>query len=379
MLIGVLIVWGKMKLGGSPLGVRELDLDVVRGLAILLAMGWHLAGEGTGIAVLDSIFWPARTFGWAGVDLFFVLSGFLVGRIVFQEIAQTGRFDSKRFLVRRIFKLWPVFYVFLLAQLVFRGNNWEAFLFQNAFHVQNYLGSSHSHLWSLAVEEHFYLALALVIPYLVSRGWQPRRLAFVLAAIMVVSLSLRFLGLILGSTPVELQTFTHFRIDGLACGVLLALLSVHYPAKFASLLTLRWLWAFVVAGGILWLTLVPKATSAGSTAGYTVAYLAAAAFMMLLYRAAWILRLSTVLRPVGVLGVYSYALYLWHVSAARMGETAIEALFPSLNSSVMQLAAGYAAAIFVAVILTRLIEWPVLKLRNRLFPNLPRVATSSRA
>ena len=54
---------------------RRLDLDVVRGLAIVLALGWHFSGDPTGNVVVDALTWPGRMFGWAGVDLFFVLSG----------------------------------------------------------------------------------------------------------------------------------------------------------------------------------------------------------------------------------------------------------------------------------------------------------------
>src|SRR4051812_48765288 len=99
--------------GSRPHAGRRLDLDVVRGLAIVLALGWHFSRERTGNVVLDVLTGPGHTFGWAGVDLFFVLSGFLLGRLVLTEQARTGRFDGRRFTARRLLKLWPVLYVFL--------------------------------------------------------------------------------------------------------------------------------------------------------------------------------------------------------------------------------------------------------------------------
>src|SRR3954464_15895660 len=109
---------------------RRLDLDVVRGLAIVLALGWHFSRERSGNAVLDALTWPGHSFGWAGVDLFFVLSGFLLGRLVLTEQARTGRFDGRRFTARRVLKLWPVLYVFLGVQALGGPEPWTSYLWQ---------------------------------------------------------------------------------------------------------------------------------------------------------------------------------------------------------------------------------------------------------
>src|SRR4051794_35327684 len=165
---------------------RRLDLDVVRGVAILLAIGWHFNKGLSGNGVLDALQWPGRTFGWAGVDLFFVLSGFLVGQLVFKEHQRTGRFDGWRFTVRRALKLWPVLYVFLAVQVI-SGAPLDSFLWQTALHVQNYAGTSFKHLWSLAVEEHFYLVLAVLFPLAARRRLSPRVLFGVLGGILVAA------------------------------------------------------------------------------------------------------------------------------------------------------------------------------------------------
>ena len=104
--------------GGPRAGSRRLDLDVVRGVAIVLALGWHFSRNPSGNPVLDALQWPGRTFGWAGVDLFFVLSGFLMGQLVLRERARTGGFDGRRFTARRLLRLWPVLYVFLAVHAV---------------------------------------------------------------------------------------------------------------------------------------------------------------------------------------------------------------------------------------------------------------------
>src|SRR5215218_7268032 len=210
---------------------RRLDLDVVRGLAIVLALGWHFSGDLSGNAILDVLTWPGHMFGWAGVDLFFVLSGFLLGRLVLTEQARTGRFDGRRFTARRLLKLWPVLYVFLAVQAIAGPEPWTSYLWQNALHVQNYAGTSLSHLWSLAVEEHFYLALALLFPLFARRKGSPRTLAAILVGVLVAALALRFWGAMDGVSDVRLQWRTHFRVDGIAAGLLLALISVHWPER----------------------------------------------------------------------------------------------------------------------------------------------------
>src|SRR3954451_16552822 len=194
---------------------RRPDLDVVRGLAIVLALGWHFNHRWSGNAVLDAVQWPGHMFGWAGVDLFFVLSGFLMGRLVLGEHTRTGGFDGRRFTVRRILKLWPVLYLFLAVHALFGAEPLGSYLWQNALHMQNYAGTSLQHLWSLAVEEHFYLALALLFPVFVRRGGSLKVFAGILAAVLVAALAFRLTGRLVGVSDTRLQWRTHFRLDGL--------------------------------------------------------------------------------------------------------------------------------------------------------------------
>ncbi len=84
--------------------VRNPSLDVLRCIAILLVVGFHMDSVGYRL-------WSRA--GWIGVDLFFVLSGFLVSGLLFTDYKTHGRIDWKRFLLRRGLKIWPSFYVFL--------------------------------------------------------------------------------------------------------------------------------------------------------------------------------------------------------------------------------------------------------------------------
>ena len=299
-------------------GTRRLDLDVVRGVAIVLALGWHFSRNPSGNPVLDALQWPGHTFGWAGVDLFFVLSGFLMGQLVLRERARTGAFDGRRFTARRLLRLWPVLYVFLAVHAVLGAEPAGSYLWQNALHVQNYAGTSLAHLWSLAVEEHFYLLLAVLFPLFARRRFSVRLLVGVLVGVLVASLALRGIGVATGVSEVQLQWRTHFRMDALAAGVLLAVVRVHAPAAFERLAGRRWLWAAATAAGICFLATVGKSGALGSTLGYTVAYVTGAAVLLLLHGAEWVPRAGWITRPVAALGRYSYGIYVWHVLAAEL-------------------------------------------------------------
>src|SRR5450755_1719851 len=90
---------------------RNINLDALRTIAIFLVLGRHLYTFAAYTA-----YWWARAWlkiGWVGVDLFFVLSGFLVSGLLFTDYEKTGRIDFSRFYIRRGLKLWPAFYALI--------------------------------------------------------------------------------------------------------------------------------------------------------------------------------------------------------------------------------------------------------------------------
>ena len=348
-------------------GARRLDLDVVRGVAILLAMGWHFNHVDSGNAFLDTLQWPGGTFGWAGVDLFFVLSGFLVGRLVLREHQRTGAFDGKRFSLRRGLKLWPVLYVFLVLYAFIGPEPWQSYFWQNALHLQNIVGTSLTHLWSLAVEEHFYLALAVLFPLLARRRVNPRVLVGLLVGVLLAALLFRVGGVLVGETAVRLQWRTWFRMDALAAGVLLATVSVYWPGAFDRMSRWRWLWAGLTVLGGWWLVAIGKDGVLGETLGYTVSYLTATAFLLTLHGASWVPRTRWLAQGVAAMGRYSYGIYIWHVLAAQLLTGWLPGMGYRTPTPAAQLA-KYAAAITLGIVMTLIVERPMLRLRDRLFP-----------
>jgi peptidoglycan/LPS O-acetylase OafA/YrhL len=162
-------------------------------------------------------------------------------------------------------------------------------------------------------------------------------------------------------------------MDALAAGVLLAVVQVHAPSAFDRLLRWRWLWAAATAGGVCVLAHVGNTGPVGATLGYTVAYLTGAAFLLLLHGAAWVPRAGVLTRPLAALGRYSYGIYIWHLFAAELALRWLPGLAPDSSSPLAQLV-KYAAAILAGVVVTRLLERPALRLRERLVPAVPRVA-----
>jgi peptidoglycan/LPS O-acetylase OafA/YrhL len=120
-----------MKFSGSG---RRIELDFVRGIAILLVIFYHFRKPSTGIWLLDGFNWVLNTGGGHGVDLFFVLSGFLVGGLLLKEYKETHALKPGRFLLRRMFKIWPPFYFLLLFHLFSGHHKASGFFWQNVFH-----------------------------------------------------------------------------------------------------------------------------------------------------------------------------------------------------------------------------------------------------
>ncbi len=353
----------------TPKPVRLLQLDVLRGIAVLLVMGYHLPA----LPILSNA-------GYLGVDLFFVLSGFLVSGLLFREIQSTGGVNLSRFYLRRALKIYPSVYLLLaLTYLLFTAALGWAQVSNTALGdlllSQNYLGGLWGHTWSLAVEEHFYLLLPVTLILLLGLRTRTARdplglLPYAFGLIMLVSVALRVQNA--RCFPVfDVQRHivpSHLRFDGLFFGVFLSFLHHFRPHLLRILMTRPYRFPITALGLALLipLLLLPAEHVFTYTLGFVCAYLA---FGTLLLVALYPER-PTVIEPggatrfLGWLGAYSYTIYLWHIpvlSALRYGG-------PKLGLA-LTLLAYYAGSIAVGVGASKLVEMPVLRLRDRLFPS----------
>lgn len=319
--------------GVSSINSRIAVLDGLRGLAILAVIVCHVNWAFGGPIVAGDFDGPvAALLGctWIGVDLFFVLSGFLITGILFDAKDSIGYF--RNFYVRRALRIMPLYYAFLIFAIVVlpklaagweklvdlsAGDKASLFLyytnFQLAF-VRPGLGYFHA-FWSLAVEEHFYLLWPIVV-------WALGRNSLMKLCIGLASASfiLRLILVLRGSGSLIAFFITPCRLDGLLAGAYLALAwrDLHdwnRMRKIAPTLALGT--GCMLAGMALGQRhFLPHGLNSGAVVTFGLAALALF-FMSLIALAldsASTSQLRRLLenRVLGKIGFYSYAIYVFH-------------------------------------------------------------------
>jgi peptidoglycan/LPS O-acetylase OafA/YrhL len=350
---------------------RAIELDFLRGIAIIAVMGYHFRSVDPGLAVVSIAQYPFTHFGREGVNLFFTLSGFLVGGLLLKQYAEQGTIDARRFIVRRIFKIWPAYYVLIAFHAIVRRHPLDTFLVQNLTHLQNYLGTSISQTWSLAVEEHFYLVLPAVLLLFVRWRFGVRTILAALGLLCLAVLALRSIAVGEGRLDAALA-YTQYRIDALLAGVMLAAVYWMAPDVYRRLAQRTWLLVALVAGLLAWLGFGTPHVALDESIGYTIQAVGFVALIVLMLEHAGAIRKTWWFRAVAWVGVYSYGIYLWHSLALAPGELLIAKAtsvgMPRLIVWAGALVFQGAIAIGVGYVTTRAIEFPFLRLRNALFP-----------
>jgi len=207
------------------------NLDGIRAFAAIIVMFFHFfqsvqIDSNSLVNVLKKI----SVFGQTGVDLFFVLSGFLITRILINSKSSPHFF--KNFIFRRIVRIFPLYYLFLFlyffiapillnTQFIPINEQWFYYVYlQNIGATFNWNLNGPEHFWSLAVEEHFYLFWPFLIYF-----FNQKRIKYLIAIIVVGTIFLRYL-MIRNNLGVFYFTFT--RIDALAIGAGLSLLELNF-------------------------------------------------------------------------------------------------------------------------------------------------------
>ncbi len=350
---------------------RTIELDFARGMAVLLVMGYHFKTVATSFFLWRAIEDPLKAFGATGVDMFFVLSGFLVGGLLLHEYRKRGSVRVGRFLARRAFKIFPAYYGYLLFQIVSRHFPLHTFLLQNLLQLQNYTGSSISHSWTVSLEIHFYLLLALAMGWMASRRLRPRTLLIVFASAAAASFLSRAITISLGH-PNAALFFTHNRLDSLLCGVLLATLACFFPARFEALSDCKWPLLLIAGLLVVYLYFVYPRTMVAPAPGWgyfgsTILYLGYSGVLLFLIRYTGPRGELPIYKGIAWIGTYSYGIYLWH-NSVRQPCASLAAHLPARVQWPALFLMQYASAILLGALMTRLIEWPFLRYREHLLP-----------
>jgi peptidoglycan/LPS O-acetylase OafA/YrhL len=283
------------------------ELQGLRGLAVLAVVLYHCHPRLVGTPVHYASLW-----GWAGVNLFFVLSGFLITSILLESRNQENYF--RNFYGRRALRIWPVYILLLVVVYLeapwFIGPTitqaiktapWLAYIFfvQNLFHIA--LPPAIGPTWSLAIEEQYYFLWAPLVRVV----RRPALLAAILVAALVTSPLLR-----LANLHWLTLTNTLIHLDGIALGSLVAL--GLYTLRFSRR---TWLW---IGLGALILGFAATATIAGGTAFLDSALALAFGGAVTAAIASTGMRnpLNAVLRrgPLAYYGRISYGLYMSHIA-----------------------------------------------------------------
>lgn len=357
---------------------RLLSLDLLRLAAVVLVLGRHMEAPPTNLPgyLYDGLNKWHLT-GGRGVDLFFVLSGFLVAGLLFAEYKRHGDLSIKNFYLRRGWKIYPAFYfllafTFLFQWFVIGERMRDRQFFTELFFIQGYQMSYWNHTWSLAVEEHFYIALPLVLLWLVRRNrgaTDPfRALPYLVALTSLTVFGVRVLNYALRD---EYSIYTHvfpsfLRVDALFFGVALGYAYHFHHAWFER--TFRpWRYPLMLLGAALFWMPLPLGDNVElyvHTIGFTQHYLGAAAILV----GVLCCRIPNhrVTLALATLGTFSYSVYLWHMALMRW------AIPPLRDAGVpwsVRTLIYIVGAFVIGIAMAKLLELPVLKFRDRKYPS----------
>jgi peptidoglycan/LPS O-acetylase OafA/YrhL len=345
------------------------SLNGLRAVSILIVIASHLATRrGTPVSWLPSA-------GEIGVEMFFVISGFLITLLLFREQQRTGHISWRGFYLRRVCRIVPayVFYLFGLFLLQCFGvlhlsmGTWlRSFTYTTSlFPLPDW---DCAHFWSLAVEEHFYLAWPLVLLL-----FGTRRAGYAAAACLALTPLLRMLlALFLGSSAPSFGSFTPTRLDAIAAGCCLAFLAVAPTFRAATRFANGWRSTFGLLGGCTLLVVVqmvmrhPERIGLEQSAAglfldrflydtFKPVLMAALVWLCVNNSTQWFGRILNA-RPIAFVGVLSYSLYLWQQFFLNANRQHWTCLWP----------VNLICILSAALVSYAFIERPFLRLKDRL-------------
>ena len=345
--------------------------DGVRAVAVLLVMSAHLRL----IAGPDYARWQPKG-GHIGVDIFFVLSGFLITALLLREqTAGAVRFGA--FYGRRALRLLPALLLFVAVYLVYAGLDhvgWSltrssvlsvVFYYANwkivTAHAFPSIAPGLAHVWSLSIEEQFYLAWPLLLVVLLGLRRQLRSVVVIMTGAIAAVVVVRAI-LLQHTAPGVLYFRTDMRADSLLMGALAAQLWVRSRIPTRALAPAAWVSLGFLAFCALRLPVPSRFLYYG---GYTLIAIAVAVIVLAILEVPWPVTRVLENRQLRAVGRVSYGIYLWHYLVFF-----VLARHSSTWNPAERVVIGLALTTFVVVFSWYVVERPSLRLKTRLEPSI---------
>jgi peptidoglycan/LPS O-acetylase OafA/YrhL len=361
--------------------VRVPALDGLRGLAILAVFFYHYAG-GAAHASTGPLRAVAAVFGlgWAGVDLFFVLSGFLITGILYDTRNDPAYF--RKFYIRRALRIFPPYYlviILLVLSTCLIGAHWSlahlwflvylgypaALIWPSLTHFSSII--LFTHVWSLSVEEQFYM----IWPWAVARLRSTGRILLGCLALSICALLLRGAFSIVSTlSPSWSYTFLFCRMDQLALGAAIAMaMRGPWARRLLQWSLAVFLPSSLTVAGMCWLRhTVDHSDPVISSVGFLLIALACGSLLVSCLRPSSIAGRSFSIAPLRVLGKYSYGFYLYHFPLSYflspLKDYFVERIHSYAVGSLFYLVICLAANLAVAAISFHLFESPVMRFKR---------------
>ncbi|WP_051972031.1 acyltransferase [Massilia sp. 9096] len=355
---------------------RLRGLDLLRAAAIVLVMMSHYAGFVAGAPVFGAL----GAVGWAGVDLFFVLSGYLIGNQLLAPVARGETLSLKVFFARRLLRTLPNYYVVLAVYVLLphspiAGSTlpplWKMLTFTQNIGLA--YGQTFSHSWSLCIEEQFYVVLPLAVLAFARLKRSPRLAWCVLGGAILFGVAARAVAwLDYGHEAFSAEVYysSFGRFDELLPGVAIAMLRNFHPATFARLQRhANRLLAIGLALSIAVLTCIRHDWPSLGVASIFGFSLLAIGFGLMTCAALTPACLLNRIRVPGAaqLALWSYAVYLAHKPVFMALRPWCERMHVDTHAPLVILAI-MAVAVFAGWVLYRVVETPFMRLRARWYP-----------
>jgi peptidoglycan/LPS O-acetylase OafA/YrhL len=357
---------------GRGTAVRTIGLvpsfDGLRAVAVLVILAWHIAADFVPSA-------QVRWFkgGYAGVDIFFVLSGFLITSILIRQRERTERAGLGSFYARRALRLLPALFAFVIVQAIWATviGVPEArevpsifsvlFYYSNQFHSSLQLAPGLGHVWSLQVEEQFYVLWPLLLVVCLAR-FRRREVAAAMTGVLIVAVAVyRWHTMVSSSNPaiiLSLYGLAQYRADSLLVGALAAQLWANGWLPRRGLSVAAW---FAGAFVVWWLATVGLGNRWIYGWGFTGLAVMVAIVVLALVQTNWPVKRVLSVKPLRIIGMVSYGIYLWHYLVFSM----VGYAWPHWNAW-WQSIVGLTLTAVATCISWFLIERPFLRIKDRI-------------